>query len=442
MKKNYDVIIVGAGITGLTAARDLVKAGKTVCIVEAESQAGGLASTFLLNGGIEIEKFYHHWFNSDQYIMSLIDELKLANLVTSVATNTGLYFNKRIWKLSSPVDLLRFKALSFADRIRLGLLVFKVKRIKDWRELENLSIRDWLEPLSGAKVYEIVWEPLIKAKFANFATEISAVWMWKKLDLRGGTRKRRGAEELLYIRGGFNVLIKRLMEEIESNGGTINLSCAAIKFQFEGEVISSLKTQSETITAQEYIVTTAFPIVNKLVESYTDTKWKNSLVRVNYLGNICLVLRLQHSLSNTYWLNVNDPEFPFVGVIEHTNFEDESNYANSHIVYLSRYISTQDKDWKMNDEKYFENAFKNLNRMFPKLDKSWVIEYKIWRAEYSQPVVEKNYTSYLPSKITPISNLMLSNMAHIYPEDRGTNFAVRDGKEIARIVLERISRKA
>jgi len=95
----------------------------------------------------------------------------------------------------------------------------------------------------------------------------------------------------------------------------------------------------------------------------------------------------------------------------------------------------------MNDEKYFENAFKNLNRMFPKLDRNWIIEYKIWRAEYSQPVVEKNYSSYLPRKITPISNLMLSNMAHIYPEDRGTNFAVRDGKEIARIALERISRK-
>ena len=49
------------------------------------------------------------------------------------------------------------------------------------------------------------------------------------------------------------------------------------------------------------------------------------LRRIRFLANVCIVLELDRSLSDTYWLNVNDPGFPFVGVIEHTNFEPSSN---------------------------------------------------------------------------------------------------------------------
>ena len=110
-----------------------------------------------------------------------------------------------------------------------------------------------------------------------------------------------------------------------------------------------------------------------------------SLRLVRYLGNVCLVLELDRSLSDTYWLNVNDPGFPFVGVIEHTNFDRPENYGGNHIVFLSRYLAKQDPVWAYGDEQYLDFALTHLKHMFPDMSRDWVKDFRVWRAEYAQP---------------------------------------------------------
>ena len=127
----YDVVIVGAGFTGLTAAFVLSRRGYRIKVIESDNTPGGLAGTFQFDDGVEVEKFYHHWFNSDQYVPELVEELNLSGDVTTLPSKTGMYLNGRMWKLSTPLDLLKFSALSFWDRVRLGLLVFQVRRISD-----------------------------------------------------------------------------------------------------------------------------------------------------------------------------------------------------------------------------------------------------------------------------------------------------------------------
>ena len=348
--KEYDVVIVGGGFTGLTAGYVLSKRGKKVLILEADEAPGGLAGTFKFNDGVQVEKFYHHWFNNDVFVPELVKELGLDGEVILLPTQTGMYFNGRTWKLSTPLDLLRFRALSFFDRIRLGLLVLQVRRIKDWKTIEHLSIREWLEPLCGKTVYKVVWEPLIDAKFSIFSETVNAVWMWKKLVLRGGTRNDKGGEELAYFKGGFGRLAEALASAIKENGGSIKLSTKVIGVDATENRIHSLKTNEGNVAGKKFLFTTAFPIIADILHEYANTKWIESIRRVQYLGNMCLVLRLKHSLSETYWLNINDPGFPFVGVIEHTNFDSPDNYKGTHIIYLSKYLAIEDDVWSYTDE--------------------------------------------------------------------------------------------
>lgn len=425
----FDVVIVGAGFTGLTAAYVLSKQGKRVHVVEADDTPGGLAGTFNFSDGVKVEKFYHHWFNNDVYVPELVKELGMDGDVILLPTRTGMYFNGRMWKLSTPLDLLRFKALSFIDRIRLGLLVFQVRRIKDWKTIEHLSIREWLEPLCGKSVYKVVWEPLITAKFSVFAETVNAVWMWKKLVLRGSTRNDKGGEELAYFKGGFGRLAEELVSVIRKNGGEVSFGRRVTGIETSGKQISALMTDQGAIQGDKYLFTPAFPIIADILKNATDPKWTESLKRVKYLGNMCLVLRLKQSLSETYWLNVNDPGFPFVGVIEHTNFDSPDNYKGTHIAYLSRYLAVEDPVWAYSDEEYFNFAMQHLKRMFPKMEESWVVDYKVWRSEYAQPITERNYSGYVPGQETPFENAFISTMAQIYPEDRGTNYAIREGRK-------------
>lgn len=426
-----DILIVGAGFTGLTAGYILARAGKKVHIIDADEYPGGLAGTFEFSDGVKVEKFYHHWFNNDIHVPELVNEIGLSGDVVTLPSRTGMYFNGRIWNLSTPLDLLRFKPLSFFDRLRLGFLVLMVRRVKDWRKIEHLNIREWLEPLCGKSAYNVVWEPLIVSKFSKYAEQISSVWMWKKLVLRGGTRNNSGGEELAYFKGGFGRLAIKLVEEIKNYGGEVTLGNKALIAKTKSNMVEGVVTEKGLLTADRYLFTPAFPIIANLFSSASDLAWIETLKRVNYLGNMCLVLRLDRSLSDAYWLNVNDPGFPFVGVIEHTNFDPPQNYKGSHIVYLSRYLCVEDDVWQYSDERYFEFAIDYVQKMFPEFDKSWVIDYKVWRSEYAQPVTERNYSHFLPGNRTPFRNAFISTMAQIYPEDRGTNYAIREGRKIA-----------
>ncbi|QHG63829.1 NAD(P)/FAD-dependent oxidoreductase [Pseudomonas putida] len=432
---DYDVVIVGGGFTGLTAAYALSKQGKRVKVLEADSTAGGLAGVFEFNDGVKVEKFYHHWFNNDVFVPELVKELGLDGDVILLPTRTGMYFNGRMWKLSTPLDLLRFKALSFIDRIRLGLLVFQVRKIKDWKTIEHLSIREWLESMCGKSVYKVVWEPLITSKFSVYAEAVNAVWMWKKLVLRGSTRNDKGGEELAYFKGGFGRLADALVTAIRANGGEVEFNTRVDGVVGEGRKMLAVKTSGGEVAGKKFLFTPSFPLIANMFEGAAEPQWQERLRRVKYLGNMCLVLRLKQSLSDTYWLNVNDPGFPFVGVIEHTNFDTPDNYKGTHIAYLSRYLATEDPVWAYNDEQYLDFALGHLKRMFPNFEKHWVVDYKVWRSEYAQPVTERNYSSYVPDASTPFDNALISTMAQIYPEDRGTNYAIREGRKVAEQLL-------
>jgi protoporphyrinogen oxidase len=431
----FHTAVVGGGFSGLAAAYELAKSGKKVVVLERDRELGGLAGGFEVGGHV-IEKFYHHWFNNDKQIIGLIEELDATDNILLRPTRTGMYYADQFFRLSTPMDLLRFRALPFLDRIRLGISVLRARAIKDWRPLESLTAREWLTDLCGKRAFEVVWEPLLVGKFGNLADEISAVWFWKKLVLRGGSRNGSGDEVLAYYKGGFAALAERLGEEIVALGGTIMRSTTATGvLVFPDGQARGLSTDAGEVIADNLLLSTPLPVTADLLEGVVGEEYIAKLRRIRYLSNVCLVLSLDRSLSDTYWLNVNDPSFPFVGVIEHTNFEPPTSYGGRHIVYLSKYLPPDHEMYTMADEALLEFSIPHLKKMFPDFDRSWIREWHAWRADSAQPIAERHYSQLVPPRATPIPNVFITTMAQVYPEDRGTNYAVREGKEVAATIL-------
>jgi protoporphyrinogen oxidase len=188
------------------------------------------------------------------------------------------------------------------------------------------------------------------------------------------------------------------------------------------------------VRADAVIATPALPIIADLVAPHVEDDYVTSLRRIEYLSNVCLVLELDRSLSETYWLNVNDPKFPYVAVIEHTNFEPATTYAGRHIVYLSKYLPQSAELYRMQDDEVFEFSLPHIQRMFPHFNRNWVKEYHVWRAQHSQPIIVRHYSKLIPDVRAPLQGLYICSMAQVYPEDRGTNYAIREGQKVGRMV--------
>jgi len=429
------VAIIGAGFTGLAAARDLQRAGFAVTVYVGDAHVGGLGGSFTPAGGGEaLDRFYHHWFTSDRAIMDLITELGLREQVTFHDSLNGVYTNGTTLRLSTPMDLLRYPGLPFLDRLRLAALGVRARLTRDWRPLESLTAQEWLTRLGGPRVYAHLFEPLLRGKFGAHADTLSAVWIWNKLKLRGGSRGRGGAEHLGYVRGSFATVAQALADDITAQGGTLRLGHAVQRLSPApggGWVLSGEWGRHET----DLVIATPAPaLVDRLIGDWADAPTRAALTRVPYLANLCLVLELDRSLAQTYWLNVTDPSFPFVGVIEHTRFQSSAQYQGRHIVYLSRYLPQDEALLTLEDDAVLAFALPHLKRMFPAFDPAWIRAHHVWRAMWAQPVVERHYSSLIPPE-QPAPGLYLCSMAQIYPEDRGTNYAVRAGRALAAKVI-------
>jgi len=254
-----DVAVVGAGFTGLSAALQLSRKGFRVCVVEQDEEPGGLAGSFWIDNE-RLEKFYHHWFTSDVHIMDLIASLGHEDRILKRPTRTGMYYAHHFYRLSGPKDVLNFSPLSFVNRLRLGYVALAARQVKDWKSLENYTAKEWLLEHCGEEVYKVVWEPLLIGKFGVYADEVSAVWFWNKLKLRGGSRGKAGEEILAYYRGGFSALADDIVHEIRNRCGEVILHTSVTGIPVTSGRATGLTTTRGSIDAKAVLLTTPLPI--------------------------------------------------------------------------------------------------------------------------------------------------------------------------------------
>ncbi len=427
------VAIVGGGLTGMSAAHVLSKRGVECTVFEREGALGGLAASFDVDGA-RLEKFYHHLFTSDVAMVGLIEELGLGDKMEWKSSVNSLYVSGRIFRLSTPMDVLRFTPLGLIDRIRLGMLAIWPRFIRDWKPLEAITAREWLIRMAGQRVYDVVWGPLMRAKFGSYADQVAAVWFWNKLKLRGGSRSTEQKEQLGYLRGGFWQAVEKLEEHLRGQGVEIRLSTPVERIHIEAGRAAGVVTQGKLVPFDRVLVTVAPEAFLEIAPGLPDD-YAERLGKIEYLANTCLILALNRSLGYTYWLNIGDPDIPFVAVIEHTNFRPRSEYGGQHLVYLSRYMAADDPYHSMTPQELFQAYLPHLQRIVPEFSADWVESLYAWGERYTQPVIVRHYSELRPELRTPVTDLWLSCMASIYPEDRGMNYAVAYGQGVAEEML-------
>ena len=432
------VAVIGAGVCGLVAARRIAAAGHAVDVYERWPGLGGQAATLDVGGGHLLERYYHHLFTSDRHIARLYEELGMRDELQWRPSSVAMFAHGRQWPFTSPVDLLRFGPLPPFDRVRMGAAVVALQKLfNDQSAYEDVTARAWIERWMGRAAWREVWGPMLRGKFGARADDIAMVWIWNKLRLRRADDSR---EEMLgYPVGSFEPLFTALRAEIEARGGRVLIDRPAVRivegfevtFGAPGSFRAGHDPRSFEPAGSERYDRVLATVPNDVFARLTDLPEPP----IEYFAALCLLLELDRPFSDFYWTNVADRELPFVGLIEHTNFVEPEHYGGRRFLYVANYLEHGHELLGLDADGLLERYLPGLRKVNPTFDRDWVRNAWLHREPAAQPIVTVGYRRRIPALRTPAEGLVLANTTQVYPEDRGTNYAVRLGDEAAEVVL-------
>ena len=422
------IAIIGAGFGGLAAAYDLRQAGHEVTIFESANYVGGLASGFKEpNWDWSVEKFYHHWFQSDASMMELIQELGLQDKVIFPRPLTVMYFNEKFYPFDSILNALRFPGLGFGlNKLRFGFVGLFLRLTNNWRALEKVTADEWMLKWAGKQVYEQMWKPLLIGKFGPFYRDVNMAWMWARIKAR---TTRLGTFE-----GGFQQFADSFAEKLREMGVEIRLG-APIKFIKQNQASGSLNVDVESF--DKVLVTTSPSLMAKMCPDLPENYLKG-LLELKSMGAVVMVLSFKHQLSEQgyYWFSLpKEAGFPLLALVEHTNFVSKEHFGGDHIIYAGDYLEVGHEYFSLSDEELLERFIPAFKRINPAFEKDWVKKVWVNKTNYAQPVPLVNHSKNIPAIQTPIEGLYFASMSQVYPWDRGTNFAVEIGRHAAKMML-------
>ncbi len=310
--------------------------------------------------------------------------------------------------------------------MRYGLTGVYLLLLPSWKPLEKTTAHEWLQRWMGRHCYETLWEPLLVSKFGAHYRDVNMAWFWARVKAR---TPRLGTFE-----GGFQAFLDALAERVQQEGVTIRLSTrvSGIRARAGGGICLDLPEGQADF---DVCLTTTSPQLLARLAPDLPPAYLERLLALKSMGAVALILALKHRLSEqgVYWHNLpKSAGFPFLALVEHTNFVSPEFFGGDHIVYCGDYLEPTHEYFSLTKEQLLERFLPALPRFNPAFSPEWVRDSWLFRTPYAQPIPLVNHSKAIPDLQTPIPGLWFASMSQVYPWDRGTNFAVRIAREAAR----------
>lgn len=453
--------IVGGGMLGMTLAYRLAQAGERVTLIEAAPELGGLASAWQMND-ITWDRHYHVTLLSDLRLRSLLIDLDLDPDMQWVRTKTGVYANGQLYSVSNAVEFLKFPALKMIDKLRLAATILYASRIKNWQRLENISVSKWLKRWSGKRTFATFWKPLLRAKLGDNYKIASAAFIWATIARLYAARRTGLKEELFgYLPGGYSRFLEHFAKRLADSGVDIVLNARVKEVAKEGtpkgiqkaenykaaernqqvqvtylaEHTSDDRAHVVTKRFDQVVVTAAAPIAAQLCEGLSAEEYRR-LSQIAYQGIVCASLVLKQPISSYYVTNITDEGAPFTGIIEMSALVDPKEFGGRSLIYLPKYLPSDDPDLTLSDAELRSQFIAALDRMYPHFSEDDVLDFKVSRVRYVMALSTLGYSKQLPPMHTSVPGIHIVNSAHIVNGTLNVNETVQLAESAATALLD------
>lgn len=435
ISQSKNIAIVGGGFTGLTAAYQLAKKGHQVTVFEAGNNLGGLVSGFALDG-LPLEKAYHFLYKTDADIIALANEIGVGDKLHFYPSSLSLYYEDKLYPFMTPKDLLFFTPLGFFDRVRAGLIALYLSYQKNWHGFAKVSAMDWMSKWAGPRVTKVIWEPILRGKFFNFYDKIAMSYVWSRVFVRANSKDKGDVTEKLgYFDGGFQSFSEALVQEARARGVNFKLNSKLESIKYSaGEVL--VTDQNAITTFDACLATTPSYIFGNLIKDNesVDKAYLDKLNAIDYIGAVLMVFSTNKKFTDYYWHNINDTEHPFLVLLSLSALVGTDKLNGKNVYYVGAYVPHDHQYFSMTDDELSKLWIKGIKKIFPHFDESTITSNNIFRFKNAQHIVDVDYEKKIPDYRSKVPGVYLANFSQIFPDDRGTNYAVAEGNKIAEMI--------
>lgn len=443
------VAVIGGGIMGIAAAFYLAKSGRfRVTIFEKDKQLGGL-STYYQWQDVVWDRFYHVILSTDAPLRAFLAELHLQEDIFWRETKTGFYGRGRLVSLSSTLDFIQFPFMSLWQKFRMGLGILYCGRIKDPAKLDKIYVRAWLTNVFGRRVYENIWDPLLRSKLGGAREKTSAAFIWATITRLHGARSAGSQREQMgHVHGGYHAILTTAAKRLAELNVAVNAETEVLRVEpLQKDHVPERRDQSKiSVTTNagnavfdKVLFTIPCPNVLQIVNQPENHPYWQQLRQVEYLSIACVLLILTRKLSPYYVTNLLDQDLPFTGIIEATNIVPPKSLGGRHLVYLPKYMPADDPINSLNNASIIELFVAKLKKVFPDLKNEEILHAQIFREKYVQPLQELNYLARSTKMKTPLAGVYLANTSMIYNSTLNNNATVSLAGQAARMIADDVA---
>lgn len=426
--------IVGSGPMGLMAAMELLKHGHEVDVYERDDRIGGMSADFDF-GGTRIERYYHFICKTDYPLFDLLADLGLSDTLRWTDTKMGYYYDGKLYKWGTPFALLGFPHLGIIEKARYALHVMHTKGIKDWGPLDGTAARDWITKWIGPRAYKVMWEKAFHLKFFEYADNLSASWIGTRIKRVALSRRNLFNESMGYLRGGSAVLLDEMAKRVREAGGRILLGQGIDEVVSSNGRVTGIRVSDATTPYDKVVSTAPIQYVPRMVPGLP-ASFADKVSAIENIPVACVILKLEHAVSENFWMNISDDRIAIPGVIEYSNLNPGDGTGET-ILYAPFYMPKTHPKWAQSNDQLIEEVIGYLKLLNPAFERDWVINTHCHRYEFAQTICPPGFQDMLPAMKTPLGGFYMADTAYYYPEDRSINESIAVGRILANEAMSR-----
>ncbi len=420
------VIVLGGGIGGLAAAHRLAERGAEVLVLEAADRLGGLGGTFEY-GGRRYERFYHTLSAADTALLQLMQDAGLGDEIDWQKTTMGMIVGSEHYDFTGPLDLLRFKPLSFFDRLRLGAVGKSMRFLGRDKDLDSMSAEEWMRPLFGDDGWENVWRPMFTMKFGG--ANVPALYLYERLARESNVALRA------YPQIGYQGIADGVASSIEGMGGKVvtNARVSSLELRPDQVIVT---TEDEQFDADWAVSTLPMPLLTSITTGPLADQL--DLPSIEYMGVINILYLLNRPLSGHYWSAIIDSDTEFSGMIEISTLTGTEHFQGHDAVYVMRYTDRSSPIYQESDEaieQRWTEQFLRLNG----LDAADIERAFVFRTPFVEPVWPLAYNRIKPKPRIGTTPLFMATTAQAYPRVTSWDAATRTAEDTVAAMEQVIS---